>query len=147
LALVCSAASSRSVADWEILSFENLIPPVLLNPDDAVSELAYDTEGRIQEAKLSFIRRFSGGIQGHEDWPEQMLKDCLRSSLQHNGTYLSTTPESVKVQVRAAMRSFIIDFLIRWEECEESERTVKRFENEMLAFQKAMNNQFLRWFR
>jgi len=145
--LITKAASPRNIAVWELLSFENLIPAMKLNQIDADSELLEDGSNRIQLAKLSFIRRFSGGAQGHQDWSEYMLKDCLRSSLQHNGTYLPTTPESAKTLIRASMRALIVDFLVRWEDTPEAERTMELFKSEMSAFQLSMNSQFGRWFR
>ena len=147
LNLISAASGHRKIAEWELLSFERLIPSVFVSASSNHVEIVIDQNVLIQEGKIKFIRRFSGGVQGHEDWPEQMLKDCLRSSLQHNGTYLPLTPESIKVQIRHAMREFIVEFLIRWEEHPEVERTILMFENEMVLFQTFMNEKYSQWFR
>jgi hypothetical protein len=76
-----------------------------------------------------------------------MLRDAVKSSLQHNPTYLPTTPGSVRMEVRRTMRRYIVMFLRRWSAMSGDEQTVAAFKGEVLDFREAMNAEFKAWLR
>ena len=145
--LLTEAAGSRGVADWELLRFERMIDDVPTWGIDVAKERHLDRIERIPEAKLSFLRRFGGVPQGDRSWPEAMLKDALRSSLQHNPTYLPSTPEHERIAVRQAMRRHVVQFLQRWTALSPERQTMAEFRHEIIAFRDEMNAAYGKWFR
>ena len=69
-----------------------------------------------------------------------MLTDALKSSLQHNPTYKEEATEQQRTEVRGAMRSFLRAFVTRWTKRPAIEQTIETFQEEMLAFQRFMND-------
>ena len=146
VALLVEAAEFRSIAAWELLTFENHLPRTPRAALDTDAELERDRVERLPAAAESFVSRFSVPV-GDARWPEVMLSDALKSSLQHNPTYLPTTPEYVRVEVRKAMRCFIVEFLRTWSLLPTEQQTLDAFKQEVLRFRDDMNTQFRRWFR
>lgn len=146
VALLVEAAGFRSIAAWELLTFENHLPRTSRVGLDISAELERDRIERLPAAAESFVRRFSVPV-GDARWPEVMLSDALKSSLQHNPTYLPTTPEYVRVEVRRAMRRFIVEFLRTWSILPTEQQTLDAFKQEVLRFRDDMNAQYRRWFR
>jgi hypothetical protein len=141
-----SAAGFRSLAAWELISFENLLPRVNFGELDVANELALDEAQRIPQAIDSFLLRF-GVPKGATGGPGAMLKDALRSSLQHNSTYKENAPAFARVQVRQGMRDFIVAFIRRWRKLPADEQTFEVFREAMLKFRHEMNRDFGHWFR
>jgi len=133
LDLLTHAAGTRSLAVWELLAFEGLLE----RPS---------SQQLIADATISFFDKFDTRFDDPH-WPETMLKDAVRSSLQHNPTYLPTTPGSVRMEVRRAMRRYIVVFLRRWSALPRDEQSVATFKGEVLDFRVAMNDEFKAWLR
>jgi hypothetical protein len=144
--LLTEAAGFREIAAWELMTFENLLPRVAPFKINEIDELRRDNEERLPQATESFLGRF-GVTKGDQRWPEAMLKDALRSSLQHNATYLPSAPAFARIEVRQAMRRFIIDFLGHWAQLPLSEQDIATFREWMLKFQAEMNLSYGQWFR
>jgi hypothetical protein len=146
LSLLIEAAGHRDLANWELLAFqdqETLTPEL---GEDVVVGLLNDETALIPKAKRDFAAKF-GAPLNDPGWVDAMLKDALRSSLQHNPTYLGTTPEPVRIEIRQAMRRLIVSFLRRWSTLPRDHQTIDAFKSEMLLFQSRMNAHFMRWFR
>lgn len=147
LELLSEAAGFRGLADWELLRFERLIDDAPSWGANVARERRRDRLERIPSAKESFLRRFGVVPPGDHSWPEAMLKDALRSSLQHNPTYLPSTPEHARITIRQAMRRHIVQFLQRWTELPPGQQTVTEFRDAAVAFRDEMNAAYGKWFR
>lgn len=147
LDLLQAAAGFRDLASWEIMIFERLLPVRRDWTADEVHELSVDAQERIPLAKKEFVKRFEGVEIGSPWWKDLMLKDAIKSSLQHNPTYLPTTTESERAQVRQAMRNYIIGFLVRWEGFPSDARSLTTFKEEMLVFRETMNRSYGQYFK
>ncbi len=145
--LLNEAAGFRGIADWELLRFEQIIDDAPTWGANVAKERRLDQLERLPLAKLSFLRRFGGVPAGDHSWPEAMLKDALRSSLQHNPTYLQSTPEHVRITIRQAMRRHIAQFLQRWTELSPERQTVAEFRQAIAEFRDEMNIAYGKWFR
>ena len=126
------------LAAWEILGFESQLPSLY-----EVEQLGWHLsdealESRLEVARGAFLRRF-GSPFNDPNWMQSMLTDALKSSLQHNPTYKEEATEQQRTEVRGAMRSFLRGFVTRWTNLPLVDQSLQTFQQEMLAFQKFMN--------
>ena len=127
------------LAAWEILGFESQLPS-LYEVEQSGWHLGDEAlESRLEVARGAFLRRF-GSPQNDPNWMQSMLTDALKSSLQHNPTYKKEATEQQRTEVRGAMRSFLRAFVTRWTKRPAIEQTIETFQEEMLAFQRFMND-------
>ena len=155
------AAGEIPVAAWEIIQFEDdsdaskasfrdrqareILDRLLKTESSAI--VSEDFDAKIEAAKISFMARFGKGGPGHDEWPYDMLTDALKSSLQHNPTYRESTSDTMRSEIRHAMKRWGIDFLARWRDTDPAGQTVERFRDEIVSFRNFMNDQYGPYFR